>query len=406
MEGVSYFQGKVVYICSTAEHSGANIQLLEMLKKMNGWENKPLVMTPPIEEGSLPAAFEKLGLRVERLRMSVINAKLRDPLEFGRFCTGIIKDLVKFTRYFQKANLELVHINAANIMACGIAARICGKACVWQIHEILTPVVVRRIVYFLIALIAHKIVTISVPVAKAFPTWAQKKIKVVHDGVDIERFQPSISGAEIREEFGIPVEAPVIGMVGRFVPRKGHRLFIRSCAMVAKAYPEVHFILVGQKFPAYASYLQEINQLAGSLGLSPKMHFVYWHLDVPKIIAAFNIAVLASTLPEGFGLVLIEAMAMGKPVVATKVGGVIDIVTEDVGYLVPPEDEQAMSTALANLLADEKMAERMGQAGRKRVLKHFTSDQSASRMEQVYRSLLPSKNNSQRPFPRPDKRMI
>lgn len=93
-------------------------------------------------------------------------------------------------------------------------------------------------------------------------------------------------------------------------------------------------------------------------------------------------------MPEGFGLVMIEAMAMGKPVVATKIGGVTDIVTKDVGYLVPPRDDQAMASAFIELLSDKEMSKRRGEAGRKRILSHFTLGKSATQMEKVYHSLL------------------
>lgn len=187
-------------------------------------------------------------------------------------------------------------------------------------------------------------------------------------------------------------------MVGRFVPRKGHPCFVMACARVAQTCPEAHFIMVGQTFPAYVKYLDEIQQLVEILGLSSKMHFAFWRTDMPEVIAALDIVVLTSTLPEGFGLVLIEAMAMGKPVVATEVGGVTDIVTEDVGCLVPPSDDQAVALALLDLLSDEEMAKSRGEAGRRRVLKDFTSRRVASRMEQVYQSLLDPDGDEGRPI--------
>jgi len=378
----------VLYVCSTAEHGGANIQLMEMLKKINLSRYKPLIITPPPEKGTLLASFEALGVRLERLKMSIISAKLYNPVRLAKFCPGVIIDVVHIIKLIQRKHIELVHVNAANALAAGIASKLCGVPCVWQVHEILTPKIVRFIVNSLIVLLANKIVVISKPVAKVFPHWAQRKIEIIHDGVDVEKFHPAISGLQIRKELGIPSESPVIGMVGRFVPRKGHRFFLKACAKVAEQFPEAHFVMVGQTFPAYANYLEEIRQLVDDLDLSSKMHFAFWRTDMPEVTASLNIAVLASTLPEGFGLVMIEAMAMGKPVVATKVGGVTDIVTEDVGCLVPPSDDQAMASAFIELLSDKEMSKRRGEAGRKRILNDFTSGRAASQMEKVYHSLL------------------
>jgi len=361
---------------------------MEMLKKLDLSRYRPLIITPPPQENTSSAPFEEMGLRVEQANMSVITSKLYDPVNFARFWPGVIGDVRHIIQLMKADHVDLVHVNAANALAGGIAAKLCKAPCVWQVHEILTPRIVGSIVNSLIALLADRIVVISQPVAKAFPTWAQRKIEVIHDGVDIDKFHPAISGSRIREGLGIPSESPVIGMVGRFVPRKGHRFFAMACAKVAKRYPEAHFVMVGQTFPEYAKYLGEIQQLVGRLGLSSKMHFAFWRTDMPEVTAALDIIVLASILPEGFGLVLIEGMAMGKPVVASKVGGVTDIVTDDVGYLVPPGDDQAIASALTDLLSDREMAKRLGEAGRRRVLRHFTSERIASQMEQVYQSLL------------------
>lgn len=320
--------------------------------------------------------------------MNVISAKLYHPVKLTKYYAGIISDVVRIIKLIQKRQIALMHINAANVLAAGIASKLYGIPCVWQVHEILTPRIVGYIVNLLISLMADRIVVISQPIAKTFPSWAQRKIEVIHNGVDVEKFHPAISGLRIRKELGIPSESPVIGMVGRFVPRKGHRIFIKACAKVAEKYPDAHFIMVGQTFPAYANYLEKIKQLVGELELSSKMHFSFWRTDIPEVTASLNIAVLASTMPEGFGLVMIEAMAMGKPVVATKIGGVTDIVTKDVGYLVPPRDDQAMASAFIELLSDKEMSKRRGEAGRKRILSHFTLGKSATQMEKVYHSLL------------------
>jgi glycosyltransferase involved in cell wall biosynthesis len=181
----------------------------------------------------------------------------------------------------------------------------------------------------------------------------------------------------------LPEDVPVIVSVGRFVRYKGYDSLLEAARLVHAARPEVHWALVGD------------GELRGSLEaqsrayrLETRVHFLGWRQDVPDILAQADLFVLPS-LGEHFGRVLIEAMAMGKAVVATDAGGVPEIVIHgETGLLVPPGDPRAFAGATLNLLEDPRRAALLGIAGRRRAESTFGLPAHVEAVERLYAELL------------------
>ncbi len=207
----------------------------------------------------------------------------------------------------------------------------------------------------------------------------EDKFEVVHSGVGLDNFRRVCRDpAQAKEDLGIPSRAAVIGTVGRLTPIKGHRFLIEAARGVLAEHPDTVFILVGDGESAEA-----LSSLATRLGISGNIRFLGWRPDVAEIISAVDIFVFPS-LNEGMGRAVVEAMALGKPVVASRVGGIVDIVRDgENGLLVPPADSDELAAAIKSLLSDPAERERLGQEGKRQALL-YDAERMVRRIEVLY----------------------
>jgi glycosyltransferase involved in cell wall biosynthesis len=211
---------------------------------------------------------------------------------------------------------------------------------------------------------------------------------LVHPGVDIERFDARrvSDRRSVRTRLGLPIDAPIFGSVGRFERMKGFDVILDAAALLRSAYPDACCVLVGAPHPPDAGYVDELRSRARRLGLDGNVVFA-GHQDDPETwMQAMDVFVLASH-NEPFGMVVIEAMALGKPVVATAEGGPTDVITsERQGTLVPWGDARALSCAVARFVADQALRDRVGAAARLRA-QAFSAQSYAAQMGDVLAEL-------------------
>jgi glycosyltransferase involved in cell wall biosynthesis len=214
-----------------------------------------------------------------------------------------------------------------------------------------------------------------------------EQFRVVSPGLDLG----PLLGADamrgsLREELGIPPDAALVGIVARLVHIKAHEVFLRAAARVVRDAPGCRFVVIGD-----GERRAELEALAAREGLATRAHFLGWRRDLPRIYADLDIVALTSR-SEGSPVALIEAMAAGRPVVATRVGGVPDVVDDGVtGRLVPPGDAAAAAGAILELLSDPKRAQTIGQAARERVAPRFSVARLLTDLDELYRALLRAK---------------
>jgi glycosyltransferase involved in cell wall biosynthesis len=206
-----------------------------------------------------------------------------------------------------------------------------------------------------------------------------EKITVLYNGLDLKWWDAELAGnpTTLREELGIPPAQPVIGLVGRLDPIKGQLTFLRAAALVAQMRPDALFLLVGltrpaSRFARFASYYREILAQIRSPALRGHVLSTSWRNRMAPVMASLDILAQPSTR-ETFGRTLIEAMATRKPVIASRVGGMPEVVADqESGLLVPKEDPQSLAAAIITLLEDPRRARQMGEAGRRRVEQFFS----------------------------------
>jgi len=212
------------------------------------------------------------------------------------------------------------------------------------------------------------------------------QVTVIYPGIDSGQFSAKEPPAIARHRLGLPDHGAVIGIIARLDPVKRHADLIAAFPQILQVVPAAQLIFVGDG-PAAS----ELHRLAYETGVAKKIHFLGARRDIPRVLSALDLLVLPSQ-QEGLPNSILEAMAAGVPVVATRVGGIPEVVVDgETGLLVPPGNPLALAEAINSLLASPEVRQRMGGRGRARIEEHFTARRAAAELETLYRRLLPAK---------------
>lgn len=211
-----------------------------------------------------------------------------------------------------------------------------------------------------------------------------RRLVTVFDGIDCEAFAPG-GGAAVRRELGIPPDAPVVGIVGHIQEWKGQHLVIEAVAAVRRTHPALYCLVVGGIHRQGAEYGAALARRAAAPDLAGHVVLTGERSDVPACLDAMDVAIHASTTPEPFGRVLIEAMALGRPVIAPREGGPLVIVVDgETGLLAEPRSADALAAAIRTLLDDPGGRAAMGRAARARVDAVFDIRHHVERMQTLF----------------------
>ena len=212
------------------------------------------------------------------------------------------------------------------------------------------------------------------------------RICVIPNGVDTERFRPQPKNTALAEQLGIPSGAPVVGIVAALRPEKNHELFLSAARLVRQTRPDAVFLIVGDG--VRRAWLE---QQAASLGLADRVIFTGNRPDVPEVLSLLDVFVLSSHM-EANPISILEAMAAGKPVVATQVGSIPENVQEgQTGFLVPPGDAASMAERVLWLLSQPEQSAQIGQKAREHVLRRGSIQQTVAGYENLLRDLYQQK---------------
>ncbi len=218
---------------------------------------------------------------------------------------------------------------------------------------------------------------------------APAKTRFIANG--IAPFPPPKPGRDVRAELGLEAGQPLVGVVATLRPQKALDVLIRALPLLRQEVPGAALVIVGGDDTQGGPEKERLRALAGQLGLGSELKLLGERLDVPDLVATFDVAALSSDF-EGSPLSVMEYMDAGKPVVATRVGGVPDLVEDGVGgLLVAPQDPAALASALAELLRDPARASRMGEAGRRRRREEFSIEATARNVGSLYEELYAAK---------------
>lgn len=207
------------------------------------------------------------------------------------------------------------------------------------------------------------------------------RIVTVHEGIDLHRVQVE-PAANIHAEFWLPTHAPIVGAVAALTQEKGHKYLIDAAALVVREVPDARFVILGE-----GDLRQALERQVRELHLDKHVVLPGFRADILSFIRSFDVFVMSS-LFEGLGTSLLDAMALSKPAVASDTGGIPEVVVHgETGLLVPPRDVRELAGAIVTLLKDPDRRDRMGRAGLERVKRLFSADRMVEQTLGVYRNL-------------------
>lgn len=369
---------RLLFVDHAQALGGAEFSLLLLLEHLDRALWQPYLACPP---GALADRATRLGVPVYRLSLP----RLRQLKSVGALWQGGLA-LARLVRALDASMLIANTVRAAFYGALG--AHLAGVPFIWYMRDFWLSEAKPRRLWLdawgkrVLSIAAKRIIANSQATARHLPG----AVTVIHNGIKVTRYDPSLRGEALRVRYGIPQEAPLLGMVGRLRPWKGQDRFLRVLAWVRERIDAWGLIVGGEPFAVSDGYSERLRHLAGTLGLSDRVVFTGQLRDVRTSLAAMDVFVHPGE-PEPFGLVNIEAMAMAKPVVAFAHGALPEIVLPTTGVLVPPGDEKAMAEVLVNLLQDPARRQALGQAGRERALNYFSIERVASQVSNVLREV-------------------
>jgi glycosyltransferase involved in cell wall biosynthesis len=389
---------KIVIVEDTGQIGGAQVNSLQLQERLDPARFETLTICP--EEGPLTRELARVGARFE-VRPS--RRFLSTSTRLGRFVffnpLAVLYDVLAMLPRILAVRAVLRREKAALVMTNGmlahfyggLAARLAAVPCVWHVDDI-----IQADRGLGAALAAFRLAARLLPGGIIVPSRAVKssvlegaglaeKTAVIYNAFDAGRFDPARVRSSLRAELGIAADSFVVGIFSRLTRWKGHAEFVRAARLVAAQMPAASFLVVGGPVFEDDACLREVRELVRRLGLEKAFAFAGFRRDTPECMASVDVCVLPSIRPEPFGLVLVEAMAMGKPVIATRGGGVPEVVADgETGILVPPRDPGALADALLRLAGDQALRARMGAAGRARAVSLFSLERFVREHEREF----------------------
>ncbi|MCD6571383.1 MAG: glycosyltransferase family 4 protein [Deltaproteobacteria bacterium] len=335
------------------------------------------------------------GLLVDKVRQLSIPVHIEPIPEDTRDFIGLLKWGIKVLQIVRSLEANLIYLNTLrSILFTSLPLKLLRVPIIWHEHNI-QPSFVRRTLLNLLALwLPNKIIAVSQAVANTY--WnviRSRKIQVIHNALDLTGF-PTKALNNIRKEFNICSEDSIVTIPSVLRPWKGHEYFIRAAQLVTKKFPKCKFLILGEEvIKKEKGYKQRLIELSKSLNLDDNIIFTGFRNDVPNILLQSDVVVLSSILPDPLPTVVLEAMAVAKPVVATNVGGVPEMVVDkETGLLVPPKDYKAMANAILKLLMDKEYSRRLGKAGFERFNEVFTINKFIGGIKKILLEFLKEEN--------------
>ena len=384
---------KVLFIASRGDIAGGEKYLLSVLRHLDRSRFYPIVVVPAA--GTFATELQARG--VEHVLLPANYWWLAPPQEWYPFLSDLPVRVRSLMRLIQDRQVALVHTNSNQVLEGALAARLCGVHHVYLAHieyQADLPIFQRLPLSqasfgSLMAELSSSVIAVSNQVADSLRADVPAdRLSVISNGLEIDDIDQAVAapGQTFRAQLGLAADDVLVTAVGRIHPDKGFDLLIEAAARVNSAHPAAHFAIVGGTDSQ--SYRDALERRIAELGLGAHVHLVPFRSDVPALLAQSDLFVLSSRR-EGHPFVLLEAMACGLPVVATRCGGVAETVAErETGMTVPIGDADALAVAIGVLVADGDMRRRFGAAGSERVRRLFSAPRMVSALEQAYDDLL------------------
>ena len=381
-------KSNILYLDSGSGIGGGQRSLLLLLNRLDKAQFTPFVGC--LGDSAFAAEVEKTGARVIPFSLPAAHNKtdkvkrftLHDLFEDFRQ----LRVIFELHRAVQCHRIDLIHANSLSVALLG--------GIVAKINRI--PILMHKryatsygILDKLCEKLLHRVILVSEATRWDFAS--AEKQTLIYNGVDLDAFQASPEEVEgLRAEFfsDAPNAAVLVGVVTRITPEKGIHFLVRAMQAL-KGRIDVQLLIVGGPyFQKDVDYMGALKQEVADFGIEDSVIFTGFLSDTRTVTSLLDIVLVPSIIPEACPRTIIEAMAVGKPVIATPLGGSKELVTPETGILVPPEDASAVAEAIATLATDRERLAAMGIAARDRAVQLFSSEKNTALTETVYTELL------------------
>ncbi|NLZ52854.1 MAG: glycosyltransferase family 4 protein [Thermoanaerobacteraceae bacterium] len=359
---------KVLHVLTDTNIGGAGRYLFNLLSHRDKSRFNVVVACPG--GGELERQLRSKGIEVFTLEGGESSTNL-----------GHIK---KLRQIISREKIDIVHTHAS--LAGRIAGKLSGCKVVMTRHGLGSSEngpVKRLITRSISRLFTDRIIAISraVKIGLIDSGVPADMITTIYNGIDLSKFA-DVKGT-LRKELNLSPDIPVVGIVARLVPEKGYEYAINAFYHVLKVFPSARLVIIGE-----GPLEESLKKMCTRLDIKDQVVFMGYRRDVESLEADFDIFVLPS-VSEGLGLALLEAMALGKPAVATETGGIPEIIKHKVnGFLVPPGNDKYLAEGIIEALSDKNYAKMLGIAAQKTVFEKFSSNTMIENTEKVYMEIL------------------
>lgn len=368
---------RILFVHSGSDLYGASRSLLRLSSRLarEGIGVKvvlphegPLVLK--LQENGVIVIVQKTLPVIERQKVGSLHGILKLLMNF-------ILSTLSLLQLIKRFRPDLVHTMTSVILSSGPAAKLAGIPHIWHVREFFGEFGrLWRYYQRYMLLFSTRIICVSTPVAEQFDQFRRsERIHIVHNGFPASEFLGVTTDRveQFRAKYESSGAQHLIGVIGRIkFQRKGQEVFVRAAGLLREKFPDARFLCIGSPYPGNESHLADLLNLVVELGLENYVEYIGDVEDIKAAIKGLDVVVLASAQPEPFGGVVIEAMALTRPVVATGIGGSLEQVVDGVtGYLVEPGDPLSMAAAIEKLLVSSDRRRIFGENGRDRFLERF-----------------------------------
>ncbi len=386
---------RVLYLNHAAKPSGAEFALWRMLGASDRQRVHPTIIFG--EEGPAADFMREIGVETHVLPLTgKVREVRKDNLKFAAFLhLGRLAHFgayaARVAAFARRHRIQIIHTNTIKAHLYGaLVGRLTGLPVVWHLRDYVNesyfPRAAVRLVRFLARFAPRHIIGVSRSVLEQLKLGGIKgRSSVILDGLADQELNVGYQPAAAVSRGNVAR----IGIVGRLARWKGQHVFIDAASKVLAAGHSARFIIVGAPLFGEETYAAELHRQADQLGIAAHIEFRGFTRDVVGEMHQLDILAHASTTGEPFGQVIIEGMAVGLPVIASRGGGVPEIITDDVnGLLTPMGDPEALAAAICSLLDYPATAQRLGRAGYEHVHRHFRARDGAREVAGIYQEIL------------------
>jgi len=386
---------KIAILDHSPDLGGAEVAILTLLKKMDRSRFEVTVILP--SPGPFSEALQDIDVPISIIRLPMGLIHLKRGRVFRSFLLLFVSIfylhffLLKLCIYLKRRNFQLILTNTIKAHLYGsIAARLCSIPLVWRFHDILfspdfSPLLVRFIVFFG-NLFPRKILAVSRATQDSLVKNGvkERRTEVIFNAIDEDLFEISESFKDIREEYHLDPTVKLVGCIGRIIPQKGQMVLLRAIPGVLERYRDTFFLIVGDAFLREEAYKNELLEFIDKNGIEDRIRFTGFRKDIRRVINSLDVMVFPSITPEAFGLSTLEAMSLAKPVIASDVGGIREMIEDrESGLLVEPNRPEQITEAILCLFNCPEVSGRIGQKAKEVAQEKFPLKNYVLQMEQA-----------------------